>query len=449
MRTRTDRWFIVLALATSCASPRSDVDAVRDIAASRLRIEPTDIDVDKDVGALAARPLTVDNAVRIALLNNRALRAQLLELGIARGQLVQASVLPNPDIEAEVRFSEDTAQGPQWDLGVGVPLAQLLLVPARTGAAEATLDAARADAANAVVALATRTRIAVYDVQAHNQRLDAARNVLAALTASYDTARALHDVGNLTDLALLNEQSAYEGARAAVADSEANVVDAREHLNVLLGFFGTDTAWTLPSTLPDAPPDVDALGALDGLEGRAIDASIDLASKRASIVAAARRLGVTNTAGLIPDVLLGVHAEFDGTSWEAGPSLTGSLPVFDRQQGNSIAAQAELDGLRARAVDDAVAIRAAVRATRARLVSAHARSRQLHDAVLPLRERLVRETVLQYNAMQVGVFEVLQARREQIEAGHLYANVLMEFWTARATLDQLLAGSMAGVAGRE
>jgi cobalt-zinc-cadmium efflux system outer membrane protein len=46
----------------------------------------------------AGAALTVEEAVRLALLNNRALRASLRELGVAKGQLVQAGLLPNPAV---------------------------------------------------------------------------------------------------------------------------------------------------------------------------------------------------------------------------------------------------------------------------------------------------------------------------------------------------------------
>ena len=89
-------------------------------------------------------------------------------------------------------------------------------------------------------------------------------------------------------------------------------------------------------------------------------------------------------------------------------------------------------------------LRAAVRAARARLESTEARTKQYKEVLLPLRERVVRETVLQYNAMQVGVFQVLQALRDQLDAGRAYVGTLHEYWRARAAMDQLLAGRLAG-----
>ena len=54
------------------------------------------------------------------------------------------------------------------------------------------------------------------------------------------------------------------------------------------------------------------------------------------------------------------------------------------------------------------------------------------------------ETVREYNAMQVGVFQLLQARTDQIAVASAYIETLREYWQARAALDQLLSGRLTG-----
>ena len=50
--------------------------------------------------------------------------------------------------------------------------------------------------------------------------------------------------------------------------------------------------------------------------------------------------------------------------------------------------------------------------------------------------------LLQYNAMSLGVFQLLQARRDQIRANTAYIGVLREYWNARLDLEQLARGSL-------
>jgi outer membrane protein TolC len=429
------------------SSTASDVSAVHSLAHERAHLDVVAEDPDRwqsadpDAQRLLTQPLTVENAVRIALLNNRDLRAELVGLGIARGELVQASLFPNPEVEAQVRFPKNGAEGVRWDLGVGMDITRMILIGKRRGVAEAELNAARYRVAGAALDLGYQVRLAYYETQALQQQLELLRTALAAIGASYEAAQTLHVAGNLTDLDVSNEEAAYEGMRVAVAETETDLVDCRERLNVLLGLFGRETTWQIEMRLPEPTAD---LGELDRLESRAIDTSIELAETRASLTAAARRVGLTESAGRLPDLSLGVHAERENNIWAVGPALTGTLPLFDQQQGNVLSRRSEFESMRERYVADAVMVRASVRAARARALSAEARVRQYRETVLPVRERVVKQTILQYNAMQIGVFQLLQARRDQIDAGRAYVQTLLEYWQARAALDQLMAGRLAG-----
>jgi len=441
-------WLGVLALLTGCVahSTAPDYGAVRSLVRERTEMEleprssPSPGSIDPAAQTLLAEPLSVENAVRIALLNNRELRADLLGLGVARGQLVQASLFPNLEFEAQVRFSQDPGPGPQWDFGAGIDITKVILNGKRRGVAEAELEAARFRAAGATLDLGYRVRLAYYRVQELAQQLELSKTAEAVLVAGREAAQALHDAGNLTELDRSIEEAATESAHLAVAEAEADLVDGREHLNVLLGLYAGDTNWRVEPRLPDPAA---SLGDLDRIESRAIRASLELAEMRSKGDAAARRAGLTEASGWLPELNVELHAEHDGAYWEVGPALTGQLPVFDRQQGNVLSEQAELSALRERYVAQAVAIRAAIRAARSRASSALARAERYRKVLLPLREQVVKQTLLEYNAMQVGVFQLLQARHEQIDAGSAYVSVLLEYWQARARLEQLLAGRMA------
>ncbi|MGH7927405.1 MAG: TolC family protein, partial [Candidatus Binatia bacterium] len=73
-----------------------------------------------------------------------------------------------------------------------------------------------------------------------------------------------------------------------------------------------------------------------------------------------------------------------------------------------------------------------------------ARDRALYyrDILLPLRERIVNEAQLQYNAMQLGPLQLLRAREQQIETAVAYIEALREYWLARGDIGQILAGRL-------
>ncbi len=447
---------VVIAAALSlcgCVSHsiREDTAAVRALAAARADLDVVDRDPqawlrdEPAVRDLLARPITVESAVRIALLNNRNLRGALYELGIARGELVQAGLLPNPTVDGNYRFvpSVDNAP-PQVDIGIEIDVTGMILAPLRAEAAGARLEAARLRTAGAVLDLAYRVRLAFYRCQASAQQLELMRTALDAFVASAEAARALRDAGNVRDLDVAIEEAALEQARIDVARAELAQFDDRERLNVLLGLYGRGVTWEVEGRMAD-PPD-DPIHD-DRLEARAIEASIDLAAMRAELDAVGRSLGLARAEGLIPNITIGVHAEHDDDRWEVGPEATIRLPIFDQNQGNVRAREAELDALRERYVALAIAIRASVRAARNRAVATQLMARRYREVLLPARTRAFEQTLLQYNAMQVDVFRLLAARREQIDAAREYIDALRDHWQARATLEQVLAGRVAGTIG--
>ncbi len=382
--------------------------------------------------------LGTDDAVRIALLNNRELRAAFAEIGIAQADLVQAGLLHNPVFDAGVGFPPG---GGLVDLGfrLATDVADLVYAPRRTRVASAELEATKLAVAGEVLATGWAVRTAFIRHQANEQLVEMRKQVVAATHASYAVARRMRAAGNITELELAQERALAEQARLDLRAAEIDARQSREELNRLLGLWGTDTQWALEATrLPD-PPD-DALDPI-GLETRAVGRSLELAAASQRIVAAAENLGLNRADALFPEVVLGAAGEREG-DWDTGPTLALPIPLFDRGQARKARARAELERAREQHYALAVAVRSRVRAARDRVIGERERAMYYRDVLLPLREKVVRETQLHYNAMQVGVLELLRAMEQQIDTGARYVETLRDYWLARADLDLLLAGRL-------
>jgi outer membrane protein TolC len=61
---------------------------------------------------------------------------------------------------------------------------------------------------------------------------------------------------------------------------------------------------------------------------------------------------------------------------------------------------------------------------------------------MPLRQRIVDETLKQYNAMNASTFELLSAQRDLVEGGRQYIDALRRFWRASADARALVRGAM-------
>ncbi|MEO8903544.1 MAG: hypothetical protein ABI488_15020 [Polyangiaceae bacterium] len=94
-------------------------------------------------------------------------------------------------------------------------------------------------------------------------------------------------------------------------------------------------------------------------------------------------------------------------------------------------ALAEMRRARKLYTDTAVRVRARAQGTVARLRATGESARYYQAVLLPRRQHIVDNTQLEYNAMEVGVFQLLQAKREQIAAAAGYVDLLREYWTLR------------------
>jgi cobalt-zinc-cadmium efflux system outer membrane protein len=399
-----------------------------------------DPEIASAVDALLEGGLTADEAVQTALWTNRELQSTYADLGVAQADVVQASLLHNPVIGAGAGFGT----GPvDLVFSLAVDVIDLFYAPLRRRTAEADFEETKRVAAGRVLDVAWSARTAFHAHQADVQMVEMRRRIADATAASLAVAERMREAGNVTELDLARERAMAEQARLDLRDAEIRARTSREALNVAMGLWGRRTTWELAAgRLPEPPAEpLDALGG-EGLETRAVEASLDLAAAEYHVVAAAENLGLTRASRFFPELVAGGEGEREERSWDGGPTLAVPLPIFDR--GQARLARGEMELVRARDLHRAVAVRvrSAVREARDRTAGQRERALHYRDVLLPLRETVVRRAQLHYNAMQIGVFELLRAKQEQIRAGADYVETLRAYWMARADLELLLAGRL-------
>ncbi len=394
-----------------------------------------DAAVDAAVDRLLSRPLTVESAVQIALLNNLHLQATYQRLGVAQAELVQAGLLRNPVFSIERRFP-----GQALEMDIAGSFIDLFAAPLRKKVAASAFEAEKARVGQAVLEMAGQVRSAYYTLQADEQMLEMRQSVLAAAKASQAAAERIHAAGNSNGLDLANERNLAERAALDLMQAEAQLTQDRERLNQLMGLWGRRLAWTMPNRLASLPAGDPAP---DELEGQALSRRLDLVAARQDIETAARSLGYDRTFRFVPEVGVGVHYEHDvDPSHSIGPSLELALPIFDQGQGKIAKGRAILEQKRFEYRALAVDIRSQVRSAYARLRAARAQAERYRDVILPLEANILHRTQLQYNGMFIGVFQLLQAKRSQIEAGRSYIEHLRDYWIARSDLEQAVGGRL-------
>ena len=175
--------------------------------------------------SLLANGLTADEAAQIALLNNRRLQAIYENLGVARGELIQAGLLKNPRLEGALRIR---GRDDVLELSVVQDFMSIFTIPLRRARAKAEFERVKLQVTGEAIELAGRTRMAFYRLLAEQQAISMRRSFLDAAEASYEAARRLRAAGNITALALANEQALYEQAKLMVAQAELAVLETRK-----------------------------------------------------------------------------------------------------------------------------------------------------------------------------------------------------------------------------
>jgi len=437
---------VLLAALTGCASfsPDGGFGVVQQLTAERLGTpvqlawarQPGDLDpIGRRVDELLARPLGMDDAVQLALLNNRGLQAAYARLGITEAELVQAGRLPNPGI----RFGRMT-QGDEVELerGLHVNLARLLALPLVQRVEARRLDQVRSAVAMQVLSLAADTRKAWVLAVAAEESVRYSRQVMQAAEAGAELARRMAQVGNFNKLQQAREQGFYADAALNLARAEQQQRAARERLTRLLGLWGDQTGFRLPERLPDLPSQPREL---PDIERIALSQRLDVAAARSGAEATAHNLGLTRTTRFVNVLELGlVRNSSNEAPTQKGWEIGLELPLFD--WGDARVARAEGLYMQAlhQAAETAINARSQVRQAYGAYRSAWDIARHQRDEIVPLRARIAEENLLRYNGMLIGVFELLADARAQIASVNAAIDALRDFWIAQSDLDMALVG---------
>jgi cobalt-zinc-cadmium efflux system outer membrane protein len=440
------RFVVFLLLLASCVPSRSSlwrpVDREVEQRTGQRAAWGTSAATEATIDSLLAKPLDRAAATRIALAKNQRLQADYEALGIAAGEIASATVLRPLEVELAYKLGISRDAHDEIEIDVTQDILDLVQLPQRRGIARAGLAAARARAVAATVNLVARVEAAHVDAVAAVQTLELRQTAFDAASASAEIAERMHTAGNLPELSLAREHDRREQTRIELGRAQLDVELAREALNEAMGVSGKATKWTIDERLADVP---DQAPALDALEQTAVGASLDLEAAKQDAEAAAGRVGVARVRSWLPELGVGVSASRDDLGWSAGPAVSLGLPIFNQGQGPRAKANAELRRSQNEHAAIAVELRARARATRQRVLETHAESRHLRAVVLPLRQKIVDETLKHYNAMNASPFELLVARRELVDAGRQYIDALRRYWRADADARALAHGAMIGM----
>lgn len=442
------------AILAGCASLSLDagMGAVNDVAARELRADVIKVSTEQDVAEAHAQmrrllksPLSVEGAVRIALLNNKGLQAAYNELGIAEAAMVGESLPPNPTFSLSRIWTrvELDIEG-----AIALDILALATLPARAEIAAERFHQAQLRAAEETLRLGIETRRNYYRSVAAVQLVASLTQATSAAETAARLAKRLGETGAMNKLDQAREDVFYADLVAQLAAARERATSERERLVRSLGLWGNELGFKLPQALPALPKQPRSLLAV---EIEAIRQRVDLQIARIEVDALAKSYGLTNATRFINLLdaagIVRNQQEDIGHGTGGGPQVAFQIPIFDfgevrlRQVGETY--MKAVNRLTEKAVDARSEAREAYQLYRASYDLAN----HYRNEVLPLRQIISDETMLRYNAMQIDVFPLLTEAQRRIAANTSAIEAQRGFWLATVDLDAAVLGG--GIAGSE
>jgi cobalt-zinc-cadmium efflux system outer membrane protein len=444
MRPRNPGLHALPALALgACAAlvdPAPDYDAAR-----KLVRETTGLDAVRDpegpvlaeeeIRAVLADGLTLDEALTLALENNRRLQAGFLELGVGRADFVQAGLLENPTLSlaflipsggGRARIGADLVQSVAelWQLKHRKELARLgqdrRILDLSRFAGELVQDA-RAAYFEAVAARELRG-VAGADV-------DFARTALAAVRRQVEVGVATRTEESLAEGEVLAAELAYRLLERAES-SEKQRLAALLSLQRGLG----------DAVLADPLPAAAALaGADDSLVERGAASRIDVRAARSEVLFAEAQVRLEQRRAN-PGVAAGFAAERteSGGASDLVGGVAGSieLPLFDQNQAQIRRAEYRRDAVRKELEALLAEVSAEIRIAQGRARVARDAAEFVEQELLPQAERAAAQARRAYELGDTTVLALLESRRRVALARREAVRARLEIARAGSALER-------------
>lgn len=396
------------------------------------------------VDQLLAKRLSADDAVQIALVNNRDLQAAYNQLGISEAQRVQASLPPNPTFSLE-RIAG--AGSVELEARAIASILSLMTLPLRAQIASDRFRQSQLDAAGATLRIATETRRTYYRALTAKVLVDFLVQSQSAAQSAAELSKQLGESGTMTKLDQARNQVFFAELTAQLAQARGLVLTERERLIRLMGLWGTDIDFKLPGSLPRMPgkpamqPDIEREAVARRLDLQIARIDVHVLSRALDLSNATRMISILELSGIKKNVKSGGETER-----ERGFELELQIPIFDL--GTARVRQAEEIYMQSvnRLTAKAVNVRSEARHAYSIYRGAYDIARHYQREVLPLRKIISDETLLRYNAMQIDVFPLLVEARQRIAATTSAIEAERAFWLAATNLGASVLGGGAAAA---
>ena len=350
--------------------------------------------------------LSETEAVLIALNHNAGFKALLTELNIARADLINAGLLPNPDL----LFAFGVANKP-YRYAIDLPIEALWLRPIKLRTMKSEADATAFRLTQAGINLIKDVRVAYAQVILAQEQQKVAETSHHLRHRIYELSLKRLEAGDLNGKDIL---LAKNDAAIAKRDWELSQYDFTVKMQALLYIMGINQKYNYISTSPSFVPGCN-VNEVENLITTALAQRPDILSAEYSINAAKEKIKLSRMGWFK------FTATADATSGQLnghtlGPAIRSTIPIANLNQGAVSRSEAELEkaelnleALKQQAILD--------------IKTAHTLYQQschdwsvLEDTLMPSIHEMIKLTDFAYQKGDISFLQTLEANRQYVDA---------------------------------
>ncbi|AVS87049.1 cobalt-zinc-cadmium resistance protein [Paracidovorax avenae] len=381
--------------------------------------------------ATAAAPLTLSEAIALALARNTGIAIARREFDATGGAALQAGLRPNPELSLQ---QEDFRRGRQTTT---LQVTQTLELGGKRAARTAIADRVREQAANDIELARADVRsqavLAFHEALVAQERLRLARASLELASGDAEATGKRVQAGKIAPVEETRAQVARAAAQAEMAQAEGQLRASRQKLFSLWG-----------DTSRSATPLIGSLDLpADGLADEAVAARLAAspALRRARLELDRAQAAVElERSRRVADVAVSVGAK---RSQETGITaavvgLSVPLPLFDRNQGNLAEALSREEKAREELAATELRLQSEIAQVREQLGSARAEALTLRRDAIPGARDAYQAASRGFQLGKFSYLEALDAQRTWVTTQAQYLRALLDTYRAAAELERLL-----------
>ena len=383
-----------------------------------------------------AAPLTLERALQSAFAHNPNLAAAQWEIGVAEGDRQQAGLIPNPQVSWE---AEDTRRRSRTTT---LMLSQPLELGGKRGArievAERAQDAASIELERRRNELRADVFQAFYNSTIAQQRLLLTEQSLQLAERGLRVAQGRINAGKAAPVEAMRAQVQLSQVRLELRRAERDQATAYQQLAQVTGApQATFTRVEEPTTALPAIASPQTL--LDRLPTTA-----ELRLARLQINQKEASLGLEK-ALRIPDLTVSIGSQYSETDRERVNLLGVSMPIplFNRNQGNVLAAARRTDQARDLRNASELRLRSEVQSGLEQWATANTEVNAFNQVILPAAQSAVDTATRGFEMGKFNFLDVLDAQRTLFEARSQYLQAVADSTDAWVRIERIYGDTRA------